>query len=127
MGGRDFRARMTPKGVKKQGFQTPRERAYMPPLCSGKTYRTQKTADEAAHKQIVCQNRGSRQTAWEGVISGAGMTPKEVKKQGFQRHKQNACQHPGKIQTAWEDIISGARMTPKGINKQGFQRPKERA
>ena len=53
----------------------------------GNTRRAPKTADGAAEKQNVCQKRGKIQTAWQDVISEATMTPKRLKKQGFQRPK----------------------------------------
>ena len=56
----------------------------------GKTRRAEKTADEAAEKQTVCQKRGKIQTAWQDVISEAKMTPKRLAKQGFQRPKGRA-------------------------------------
>ena len=55
-----------------------------------KTRRAQKTAIDAAYKKKACQKQGAIQTAWQGVISGTRMTPKIIKKQGFQRPKERA-------------------------------------
>ena len=60
----------------------------------GKTCRAQETADDAAYRKKVCQKQGAIQTAWEGVISGTRVTPKRVKKQGFQRPKEKGLCQP---------------------------------
>ena len=69
-------------------MQRPKERAELPALYLRKHAEHKSTKDDAAYRKKACQKQRAIQTAYEGVISGTRMTPKSIKKEGFQRQKR---------------------------------------
>ena len=83
-GGRVFRGQHDARKGRKTRVPEAATEGLNGSLIWGKHVKHQTTADEAAYKENACQKQGKSQTAWEGVLTGARLTPNRVRKQGFQ-------------------------------------------